>query len=80
MSLISLVDNRMHHEALLNPKHKAYHVVSFDLTTCQLHLPDEVEVAIAAFLRAVQKHYRAKAGGRESARSTNGARQLLPTP
>lgn len=58
LPLLSVVDARMHHEALLNPAHSAYNIVTMDMSMSWDELPAEVVGALDTFVRLARKKKR----------------------
>ncbi len=51
-----LVEKHLHPEGLLNPKHRKYSALFYDITACQNALPNDLEVALRRFARNVKRH------------------------
>lgn len=52
--LLILVDDRLHPEGVLNPKHKGYGAHYFNMTECQQELPTTIMQRIAEFSEQVK--------------------------
>jgi hypothetical protein len=59
LPVLTLVEERLHPEGLLNPKYEEYHAVSYAIGECQEALPDTVQRAIERFADQVLQRGRA---------------------